>query len=177
MEVFLGTILPFGFQFAPQGWVSCSGGVLPISQNSALFALLGTTYGGNGSSTFGIPDLTGRTPISQGAGYTMGQTAGNASITLNSANLPPHTHTLTGTTAAAATSVPDATNNALASASGEDANLGSVTVKVYGPAGAPAPLGPQSIGLTGSSAPFSVMQPYLTVNYCMAVEGLYPSRP
>jgi len=177
MEVYLGTILPFAFPFAPQGWIACGGGVLPISQNSALYALIGTTYGGDGSSTFGIPNLSGRTPVSQGAGYAMGQAAGSESVTLLTGNLPSHTHTLSGTTAAAVTSVPDVNNNALASASGEDVNLGSVAVKVYGPAGAAAPLGPQSIGMTGSNTPVSIMQPYLTVNYCMAVAGLYPSRP
>jgi microcystin-dependent protein len=177
MEVYLGTILPFAFPYAPQGWIACGGGVLPISQNSALYALLGVTYGGDGSSTFGIPNLSGRTPVSQGAGYAMGQAAGSESVTLLTSNLPSHTHTLAGTTAAAGASVPDATNNVLAAASGEDVNLGSVAVKIYGPAGTVAALGPQSIGMTGSNMPVSVMQPYLTVNYCMAVQGIYPSRP
>lgn len=177
MEVFIGTILPFGFTFAPQNWISCNGQILSISQNSALFSLIGTIYGGDGISTFGVPNLGGRVAVGQGSSYPIGQVAGNETVTLLTSNLPPHTHTLTGTTAAAAATVPDATNGFLANANGEDVNLGSVTVKIYGPAGTPVPLAPQSIGLTGSNAPVSVMQPYLALNYCMALYGLFPSRP
>jgi len=177
MEVFIGTILPFGFTFAPQNWISCNGQILSISQNSALFSLIGTIYGGNGVSTFGVPDLGGRAAVGQNSGYVMGQVGGTETVSLVTANLPAHTHTLAGTTAAAGATVPDGTNSFLANANGEDVNLGSVTVKIYGPAGTPVPLAPQSIGLTGSNTPVSVMQPYLALNYCMALYGLFPSRP
>lgn len=177
MEVFLGTILPFSFPFAPPGWINCNGSLMSISQNSALFSLIGVTYGGDGVQTFGIPDLRGRVAVNQGSGYAIGQAAGTPSVTLLTGNLPAHNHALIGTTGPAGASTPDATNNALATASGEDANLGSVTVKVYGPAGTAAPLGLQSCGMTGSNTPVSVMQPYLTINYCLATAGIYPSRP
>lgn len=177
MEVFIGTIVPFAFSYAPQGWIGCNGALLSISQNSAVFALVGTTYGGDGVQTFGIPNLNGRAAVGQGGAYQMGQTGGSESVTLTTANLPAHNHALNGTTAAAASSTPGGANDALAVASGEDANLGSVAVKVYGPAGAMVPFGPTAIGMTGQSNPVSIMQPYLTLNYCMCLQGLYPSRP
>src|SRR5262247_1539362 len=110
-EPFLGQIQPFGFNFAPTGWATCDGQILSIAQNTALFSLLGTTFGGNGQTTFGLPDLRGRVPIGQGQGpglanYTLGQTGGQETVTLITSQMPQHTHSLVGVTEAGDTNVP-----------------------------------------------------------------------
>lgn len=181
MEVYLGSIQPFAFQWAPRGWVFCSGQLLPVAQNSALFALIGITYGGNGQQTFGVPNLNGRTALGQGAStaggsFVMGEMAGVESETLTQAQMPMHNHGLMGSTAAATSATP-ASNLMLATTNGSDPTSGdAVTVQVYGPAPGAAMLAPQSIGVAGNSLPFGIMQPYLVINYCIAVSGIYPSR-
>lgn len=181
MEVYLGSIQPFAFQFAPRGWAFCSGQLLPLQQNTALFSLIGVTYGGNGQQTFGLPNLNGRTALGQGAStaggnFVMGQAAGVASETLIQSQMPQHTHGLMGTTSAATTATPGNTVM-LAAANGSDPTSGdAVTVQIYGPSPGSSMLAPQSIAPAGNSLPFSIMQPYLVINYCIATSGIFPSR-
>lgn len=181
MDVFIATIQPFAFPWAPRGWLTCSGQLLSTAQYSALYSVMGTTYGGDGQSTFAMPNLNGRTITGQGASttgrsYTMGEVGGLEQVTLTQAQMPQHTHGLMGTTAAATTDVPG-TGVMLAAANASDPTSGdAVTVQIYGPAPATTALSPNSIGIAGASLPFSVMQPYLVVNYCIATQGLYPTR-
>jgi microcystin-dependent protein len=183
MEAFIGTVFTFAFNFAPRGFATCQGQILSIAQNTALFSLLGTTYGGNGQSTFALPDLQGRVPNGQGQGpglspYSMGQLAGTETITLLQPNMPAHNHALMATAASADSATPVA-DHILGGANGEDANLGSVTVKVYAPAAGsnPIALSPISIGIAGASMPIPILSPYLTLNYSICMEGIFPSRP
>jgi microcystin-dependent protein len=179
MEVFLGTIQSFGFNFAPTGWALCNGQLLPISQNAALFSLLGTTYGGNGTTTFQLPNLQGRLPMHQGTGpgltpRVIGEISGSENQTLLTSNMPAHSHALNATTAAATGSTPQ--NTILALANGAD-NLGNpVTVQIYGPPPANTIMNPAAIGSTGNSTPFSIMPPFLVINFCIALSGIFPSR-
>ena len=177
---YLGSINTYGFQFAPQGWAKCQGQLLAISQNDALFSLLGTTYGGDGVTTFGLPDLQGRAMLEQGTSlgqtYVMGQKAGVESVTLTTTSMPTHSHPLDVTTVAA-TVTPPAPADLIAAPNGVDANLGAVTVKMYAPTGgAMTPLAPQSIGLSGGNQPFDIQQPFLCINPCIALQGIYPSQ-
>lgn len=164
---FIGTIMAFGFNFPPVGWVLCDGSLLQISQFDALYALIGTTYGGDGVNTFGVPDLRGRSPLSMGQGpglsnYTQGQLSGTESVTLLQSQMPTHTHTLVATSNAAATNNP--TGAVLATAEiwtdvAPDSNmLGSAVQQV------------------GGNAPHENRQPSLVVNFCMATEGIFPSQ-
>jgi microcystin-dependent protein len=177
-EPFIGQIQPFGFNFAPRGWALCDGQILPISQNTALFSLLGTTYGGNGQTNFALPDLRGRMMVHQGSGpglppVVMGEVAGSPQQTLLISNMPAHNHLLNATTAAADGSTP--ANTFLANANGADNQGNPVTVQVYGPA-ANTTMNPMSIGISGSSIPFSIMPPYLVISICIALNGIFPSR-
>ncbi len=180
MEVFLGTIQAFGFNFAPNGWQQCNGQLLPISQYSALFALLGTIYGGNGTTNFALPNLQGRMMIHQGNGpglppVVIGEAAGSAQQTLLLNNMPAHTHVLNASTNAANASAPTSTTF-LANANGADNQGNPVTVQIYGPSGNNTTMDPGSIGIAGNSLPFSIMPPFLTVNFCIALVGIFPSR-
>lgn len=168
---FLGMIAMFGFNFAPRGWAFCNGQILPIAQNTALFSLLGTTYGGNGQTTFALPDLRGRVPVGQFQGpglsdYSLGQVAGSETVTLISTQIPAHTHTLNGITEAGTSATP--TGNL-------PANTGALD-KEYGTPGTLTAMGAQAIGNTGGSQPHSNIQPYLAINYCIALQGIFPSR-
>jgi len=178
MEPFLGQIQTFAFIFAPRGWQQCNGQVLPIQQNAALFSLIGTTYGGNGQTTFALPDLQGRMMVHQGNGQglppvVLGEKSGSAQQTLLLGNLPAHTHLLNASTSAATGSTP--TNTFLANANGADNQGNPVTVQVYGPA-ANTTMNPGSIGTAGSNIPFSIMPPFLVINICIALNGAFPSR-
>lgn len=180
MEVFMGTIQPFGFNFAPKNWASCAGQIMAIQQNSALFSLLGVNYGGNGQTNFGLPDLRGRSMLNQGQGpglqpYTIGEQAGTESTTLLITEMPAHTHSMSVTSAAATTPTP-ATNVMLAAADGSDSGGNAVTVNVYAPPGALIPLAPQALAPAGGNQPFSILQPFLVLNVCIALQGIYPSR-
>ncbi len=194
MDAFLGMIAAFGFNFAPRGWATCQGQTLSISQNSALFALLGTYYGGNGVQTFALPNLQGRTAIGQGTGlstYVMGQRSGSESITLQSTNMPAHTHTMPATAATQAgtavaangdASTPE--NNYLALSPKIGSGPNATQLKTYATtATTPVKLGGGAIstsaattGQAGGSVPISIMQPYLAINYSIAMEGIFPSR-
>jgi len=180
VDVYIGTIQPFAFNFAPRGWMACNGQLLSVAQYSALFSLIGTTYGGNGTTTFALPDLRGRVSVHQGTGpglstYVMGEMIGVERETLLTTNMPMHTHPLMGSTTAATSAAP-AANMVLAAANGVDSISGDgVTVHTYG-ATPNTTLSPQAIGMAGGSQPFSLLQPLLAVNFCIAVEGIFPSR-
>lgn len=170
-EPFVGLIMLFGFNFNPRGWAFCQGQLLPIAQNTALFSLLGTTYGGNGQTTFALPDLRGRAPIGVGQGpglgaHSQGAQGGSENVTLSQAQMPSHTHALRASSAVGNQASP--TGNVLA-------NTGNLDPEYFD--GAPTiSMDSESIGVTGSSQPVSVMQPYLAMNYCIALQGIYPSR-
>jgi microcystin-dependent protein len=161
-EPFIGEVRAVGFPFAPKGWALCNGQLLSIAQNQALFAILGTTYGGNGIQTFGLPDLRGRTPVGTGASIQLGEMGGQATHALLSTEIPAHVH---GLAASTADGVGDATNQVPAAA------------KMYvAPGGALAPMDPSMIAVAGSSQPHPNMQPYLAVNYVIALTGIFPSH-
>lgn len=170
LDPFIGELALFGFNFAPVGWAQCNGQLLSIAQNTALFALLGTQYGGNGQTTFALPDLRGRVPINQGQGpglsnYTIGQLGGEESHTLISNEMPAHNHVANVSSALGTSDSPN----------------GGYPAK--NPAGIPAwapttngAFNPGQIGLAGGSQPHNNMQPYLTLNWCIALQGVFPSR-
>jgi microcystin-dependent protein len=158
---YLAEIRILSFGFPPKGWALCNGQVLPIAQNQALFALLGTTYGGNGQTTFALPDFRGRTPIHLGAGFPLGSLSGEEAHTLNQSELPAHTH---------AVSASSANPN-----SGSPANgIWPATVAAYATV-ANTTMNPESIGLAGGSQPHSNTQPYLVLSFVIALQGIFPS--
>lgn len=163
-EVFLGQIMLTGFNFAPRSFANCDGQLLPIAQNQALFALLGTQYGGNGVSTFGLPDLRGRTPRGFSQSEPVGATGGVESVRLNSAQLPPHTHRFAGTAAAANTRRP------------QDALFATSGTELYATPGTQVPLAASTVDSCGTGAPHDNMQPYSVLNFCIALNGVFPSR-
>jgi len=152
---------------------------MSIAQNTALFSLIGTTYGGNGQTTFALPNLQGRAPLCQGNGpgltpRVIGEVAGSETQTLLVGNMPAHNHLLNATTAAADGSTP--ANTFLALANGADNQGNPVTVQIYGPAPANTTMNPGAIGPAGGSQPFPIMPPFLVINFCIAMEGIFPSR-
>jgi microcystin-dependent protein len=177
---FLGQIALFPYNFAPLGWAMCQGQLLSISQNTALFSLLGTQFGGNGTSNFALPDLRGRVPIGQGQGpglsvYDMGSQQGQESVTLTTATVPAHSHAFPAFASAATTSAP---NGALP-AEGHGAGRGglSFAVNTYSASGSAASLAAGQVApVTSGGAPHNNLQPYLTLNWCIAMQGIFPSR-
>jgi microcystin-dependent protein len=165
-EPFLSEIRLFSFVFAPKGWALCNGQLLPINQNQPLFSLLGTTFGGDGRVNFALPDLRGRVPIHVGNGYIVGQKGGEQAHTLSIPEMPKHTHTLNGVTPSANTV--DPTNNFLASAP-------SAIGTPYGGFAQPVAMNPSSVGPTGGSQAHLNMQPFLTLNFGIALQGIFPS--
>ena len=199
-DPYLGEIRMVGFNFAPQNWALCQGQLMSISQNNALFALLGTFYGGNGTTNFGLPDLQGRSPVGVGAGnglspITVGELSGNESVTLTISQLPAHTHTATATagTASASISIPATTTN-----TGEGATPGNTTVlgpiaaggrpgTLYSTSAANTTLAPfnasltgsaptVTVGSTGGSLPVALRNPYLGITFIIALSGVFPPR-
>jgi microcystin-dependent protein len=163
-EPFLSEIRIFSFNFPPKGWALCNGQLLPINQNQALFALLGTTYGGNGQTNFALPNLRGQVPIHEGNGHTLGETAGQSSQTLTIQQLPTHLHGLSAATSDGDTPIP--TGNLLA----------GVPAKIYADPTGLTPLHPSSVTNVGGSQPHNNMMPYLVLNFCIALQGIFPSR-
>jgi len=178
-EVFVGVMQPFAFPFAPRNWKICDGALLPIAQYQTLFALIGTTYGGNGTTNFAIPDTRGRILLGQGrmpggSTYTIGESSGSESVTLTVQNLPAHMHTLITSTQSAMASAPGSAEW-LDAPNGSDPTSGdAVTVQIYAPAGAAQPL--QGVGPSGGNQPAPIMQPFLVNNYSIAILGIFPSR-
>jgi microcystin-dependent protein len=181
-EPFIGEIKIFGFNFAPRGYQTCQGQILSIAQNTALFSLIGTTYGGNGQTTFALPNLQGRVPIGQGQGpglpnYVIGEAAGTPNVTLLTSNIPSHIHTLSNVSVKikassgnADESVPEGnfpatTINPTYSGNGATPNVFTGGTTVSG-----------TTDITGGSLPLSIMNPYLVMNYSIATQGIFPSR-
>ncbi len=172
MDPFLGEIRIFGFNFAPRGWAPCDGQLLPISQNTALFSLLSTTYGGDGRTTFALPDLNGAAPMAPGVGpdgatYYEGQLEGSPMVSLVLSELPLHNHSLSVSTRNASEKNPQ--NQALAVGQG---------IGMYGPnGGSTTMMAVQALSISGGSVPHNNMQPSLVLCFCIALQGIYPSRP
>ncbi|MCU1265471.1 MAG: Tail Collar domain protein [Acidobacteria bacterium] len=167
---FMSEIRIFSFNFAPKGWAQCNGQFLPINQNQALFSLLGTTYGGNGQTTFALPDLRGRVPFHTGQSFVQGQAGGQEVHTLTLSEMPTHTHTLVG-------------NNAVVGAA-TNATLGVPTNNYWANAGKNvfttgqpnSVMSPGTVSNTGGSQPHENRSPYLVLTYCIALVGVFPSR-
>jgi microcystin-dependent protein len=165
-DMFIGELRLMSFNYPPKGWAVCNGQLLPISQNQALYSLFGTTYGGDGQVNFGLPDLRGRVALGFVAGYDIGQRGGEAQHTLITAELPAHTHPTRGTSSVANGSSP---SNTSALAQTRQAFL-------YTPLSNPQLMAKDTIGPIGGSQPHENQQPYLTLNYCVALVGIFPSR-
>lgn len=163
-EPFLSEVRLMSFVFAPKGWALCNGQLLPINQNQALFSLLGTTFGGDGQVNFGLPDLRGRVPIHVGGGHTLGGRGGEQAHTLAIAELPTHTHAATGSSNAASNTPTNATV------------LGKSNPQpVYGGPANLVAMDPRTIGNVGGSQAHLNMQPFLTLSFCIALQGIFPS--
>ena len=166
---FVGEIRMFGCNFAPRNYTLCNGQLLPISQNTALFSLLGTYYGGNGTSNFALPNLQGRAPMAfgQGPGLTerfIGEDGGSETVTLLSAEMPAHNHTV------------DVRSSRADRANASGALLAKSADPVYSNTAPSMLMHPQTIGVAGGSQPHNNMQPYLTINFCIALVGIFPAR-
>jgi microcystin-dependent protein len=166
-EPFLSEIRIMSFVFAPKGWALCNGQLLPINQNQGLFSLLGTTFGGDGRVNFALPDLRGRTPMHVGSGHTLGERGGEQAHTLTMAELPTHTHVVNGSSNAADAAVP--TGNLLGAV--DNTTFGNA----YAAASNVAPLAPGAVSNMGGSQAHLNMQPFLTLNFCIALQGIFPS--
>ena len=188
-DPFLGMIILVPYNFAPLGWAFCNGQLMSISQNTALFALIGTTFGGNGIQTFGLPDLRSRVPIGAGQGpglsnYDIGQMSGSERVTLTINELPTHTHVVTLSNLAATANVKNGAGNRQTpvgnipaiEAAGVTATYSNAAADAAMAAGAISVTGTPSVAPTGNNQPFTVVQPYLTLNYCIALQGIFPSR-
>ena len=168
-EPFLSEIRMMSFDFPPKGWAQCNGQFLPINQNQALFALLGTNYGGNGQTTFALPDLRNRVPIHQGDGRSVGVRAGEAAHTVTQSEMPQHAHVVQ-----ASSTGPAATNPTVPSASRRLSR--SAPGNLYGPATNLQAMNPAAVGTTGGSQAHTNQSPYLKLNFCIALQGIFPSQ-
>ncbi|MEG0983774.1 phage tail protein [Algoriella sp.] len=193
MEEFIGSIKIFAGNFAPRGWAMCYGQILPINQNQALFSILGTTYGGNGVSTFGLPDLRGRVPVGTGSGpglsnIVLGEVGGTENTTLLTTNLPAHIHPITPTTNVKVSNKVGDSSDPRGKALAEGAQIGSgpnaTKLKPYVTYSSTDTNNGDLAGVTsasstvntGNNSAFSIKQPYLGVSYIICLEGIYPSR-
>ena len=163
-EPFLSEIKIVSFNFPPKGWALCNGQLLPINQNQALFALLGTVYGGNGQTNFALPNLRGRVPVHEGNGHNLGEAAGSTSVTVNIQQLPTHLHFVEASGTAADTKA--AANHV----------LGLVAGRNYTDPAALETLGPTIVTSIGGSQPHNNMMPYLVLNFIIALQGIFPSQ-
>jgi microcystin-dependent protein len=169
-EPFVGQIQMVAFTFAPKGWAFCAGQILPINQNQALFSLLGTTYGGDGRTTFALPDLRGRVPVGSGQGpglspYNLGEASGQESVTLTIPQMPAHTHMVSGQTAVGTSANP--TGSVWAAQS---------RLNIYSSGTPDSPMGGSTVSFSGGGQPYPNRSPYLTINYIIALVGVFPSR-
>jgi microcystin-dependent protein len=174
-DPFVAEIRIFPFNFAPKGWAFCNGQLLPLSQNTALFSLLGTTYGGDGKSTFALPNLQGSAPIHAGQGpglslYDLGQEGGSETVTLLQTEMPSHPHSMLSAPTIVAADSDICTGNSMGKSSQGN---------VYSPFSAPSAvqLSPSALAVAGSSLPHNNMMPYLTLNFNIALQGVFPARP
>jgi microcystin-dependent protein len=171
---FVAEIRIFPFNFAPTGWAFCNGQTMPISQNTALFSLLGTTYGGDGKSTFALPNLQGSAPLMPGQGpglslYDLGQAGGETNVTLIQSEIPAHRHTARANSGAGTQSSP-------ANADWASAKVLRQGINLYGQGEANTTMNPQALSITGGNLPHNNMPPYLVLNFCIAMQGIFPSR-
>ncbi|MFN8633982.1 MAG: tail fiber protein [Chloroflexota bacterium] len=164
-EPFLSEVRIMSFTFAPKGWALCNGQLLPINQNQALFSLLGTTFGGDGRVNFALPDLRGRTPIHVGSGHTLGERGGEQAHTLSISELPQHTHTANAVSTPATTNTPGPALM-LAQSTGD---------QMYGPASNLVAMASNMVANVGGSQAHLNMQPFLTLSFCIALQGIFPS--
>lgn len=164
-EPFIGEIRLFSFNYAPKYWAQCNGQILAINQNQALFSLLGTMYGGNGQTTFALPNLQGRTPIGFNPTYPQGQVAGETAHTLTTLEIPRHTHAASGTG-----------NTSGGTNIGANDYFGATTTNIYGAPTNPVTLVAETISNFGNSQAHENMMPYLSINFCIALIGIFPSR-
>jgi microcystin-dependent protein len=179
-EFFIGQIMMAGFGFAPRFWAQANGQLLPINQNQALFSLLGTQYGGNGTTNFALPDLRSRTPIGyassvdpgwQPPSVQIGQASGVENVTLLSTNLPAHTHSVNASTTDGDSRPPS--NRVFATSN----NTGGSAISIYSASNGPlVPLNPASVTPAGGNQPHPNLQPYSVINFCIALSGIFPSR-
>ena len=163
-EPYLAEIKMFAGNFAPTGWEFCNGQIISIAQNTALFSLLGTTYGGNGTTTFALPDLRNRVPVGFNGGFDLGQTGGESTTTLTVSNLPAHSHTIAASTDTGTTNVPTAA--VLANTSTLDKEYAATANTAMSPT-----------GISGNGLPINNMQPYIRINFIIATQGIFPPRP
>ncbi|HYI42409.1 MAG TPA: tail fiber protein [Sphingomicrobium sp.] len=163
-EPFIAEVRIMSFNFPPRGWAFCNGQTLPINQNQALFSLLGTTYGGDGRINFGLPDMRGRVPIHVGAGFTQGQRGGEEAHTLTMGEMTQHIHVLSATNTDGTAPIP--VNNLIARSA----------TQLYAPPSNLQPMDTASISFTGGSQAHENRQPYLALNFCIALQGIFPSR-
>jgi microcystin-dependent protein len=177
-DPFVAEIRIFPFNFAPKGWAFCNGQLLPLSQNTALFSLLGTTYGGDGKSNFALPNMQGNVPMFFGQGpglslYDEGEVGGGDTVSLLQTEIPSHTHAVNATTGAGTVADP----NGLMFADGDWSFQGSSgKVQYYSTVAPTSQMSVNMIGLQGSSFPHNNMMPYLTLNFCIALQGVFPPR-
>jgi microcystin-dependent protein len=172
-QPYVGQIIAVGFSFAPAGWLACNGQLIPISQYEVLFQLIGTTYGGDGQTTFALPNLCGRAVINQGQGqglsnYVIGQQSGTEQVALTANQVGSHSHALMASTQTGSTNTP--------SSSVALAQNAQTLVNEFSTAAPTTTLAPSSISVSGSSVPHENRQPYLAINYIIAYEGVFPSR-
>jgi microcystin-dependent protein len=163
-QPYVGEIRMFGGNFAPAGWMFCEGQLLPISENETLFQLIGTTYGGDGESTFALPDLRGRLPLHQGNGFILAETGGAEEITLTVQQIPAHSHPMLASSATAGQTTPQ--TNVLAT---------PTVVDLYRAGAASSPMAPQAVSSVGGSQPHTNFQPYLCINFIISLFGIFPS--
>ena len=177
-DQFLAEIRLFGGNFAPAGWALCNGQIMPIAQNTALFSILGTFYGGNGTTTFGLPDLQARIPLHADNGAAapgltpvdLGEQLGSAAVTLLASEMPSHTHAPAAYSGGGDTDSP-------ASASWAQARLGRVSDQIYATAGGTQPMHEAALASAGGGQPHNNLSPYLVINFIIALQGIYPTRP
>jgi microcystin-dependent protein len=174
-EPFLSEIRIMSFNFAPKGWALCNGQILPIAQNQALFSLLGTMYGGNGQTTFGLPNLQGRVPLHFGNGYSLGQAAGTTAETINISTMASHTHPMRADGTTTGTVSTPAAGGYVGISAGGGNPATSFTVQMYNSANPGAALNPSVMSMTGGSQAHSNQQPFLTLNFSIALQGIFPS--
>ncbi|MDV3348306.1 tail fiber protein [Leptothoe sp. LEGE 181152] len=164
-EPFLGEIKMFGFNFPPRGWAKCDGETLAINQNQSLYSLLGTTYGGDGRTSFALPGLRGRVPIGFGSGYPQGQRSGEEGSTLTTSDMPSHTHTVQATSADASGTTPS-----------DQVLAHTANVNIYADAANLVSLNSNTVGSAGGGQAIDNMQPFLAVEFCIALTGTFPPR-
>jgi len=173
-DPFVAEIRIFGFQFAPKGWALCNGQLLPISQNTALFSLLGTTFGGDGKATFALPNMQGNAPMHPGQGpglspHDLGEQGGSETVSLTTSQMPLHSHGV-GAQTVPLGGLADPTGATLS-------RPGSGNLYFDGAGASVVAMAAQAIGVNGGSLPHNNMQPYLTLNFCIALQGVFPARP